>query len=124
VKVKHSVLKPPSVSAVDGAAIASSKLAAYTVARMLRAGDRVLVLGGAGGVGSTLIQLASKAGPSFLAATTTQVELVKSLGAELSIDYRLENWWEKPEFKANRLILSSIAWAVRRVGRRARRAGR
>mmetsp|Transcript_33565 Transcript_33565/g.77474 ORF Transcript_33565/g.77474 Transcript_33565/m.77474 type:complete len:92 (-) Transcript_33565:457-732(-) len=91
---------------------------------MLRAGDRVLVLGGAGGVGSTLIQLASKAGPSFLAATTTQVELVKSLGAELSIDYRLENWWEKPEFKANRLILSSIAWAVRRVGRRARRAGR
>ncbi|KAJ3683397.1 hypothetical protein LUZ60_013624 [Juncus effusus] len=63
-------------------------------------GKSILVLGGAGGVGSLVIQLAKHVfGASRVAATasTTKLELLKSLGADLAIDYTKENFEELSE---------------------------
>ncbi|XP_020593403.1 2-methylene-furan-3-one reductase-like [Phalaenopsis equestris] len=64
------------------------------------AGKSILVLGGAGGVGSLVIQLAKHVyGAARVAATssTGKLELLKSLGADLAIDYTKENFEELPE---------------------------
>nr|XP_016440308.1 PREDICTED: 2-methylene-furan-3-one reductase-like [Nicotiana tabacum] len=53
-------------------------------------GQSVFIVGGAGGVGSLVIQLAKQFyGASFVTATTstTKVEFVKSLGADKVVDY-------------------------------------
>ncbi|KAF3342074.1 2-methylene-furan-3-one reductase-like protein [Carex littledalei] len=63
-------------------------------------GKSILVLGGAGGVGSLVIQLAKHVfGASRVAATSSagKLELLKSLGADLAIDYTKENFEELPE---------------------------
>ncbi|KAL7149105.1 hypothetical protein ABFS83_05G017000 [Erythranthe nasuta] len=62
-------------------------------------GKSILVLGGAGGVGSFVIQLAKHVfGASKVAATssTTKLELLKSLGADLAIDYTKDNFEDLP----------------------------
>ncbi|KAI9390296.1 hypothetical protein POPTR_008G161600v4 [Populus trichocarpa] len=64
------------------------------------AGKSILVLGGAGGVGTQIIQLAKHVfGASTVAATssTSKLELLKSLGADLAIDYTKENFEDLPE---------------------------
>lgn len=65
----------------------------------LKEGETVLILGGAGGVGSLAVQLAKhifKA--SFVAATTSgaKAEFVKGLGADIIIDYQTETLQEHP----------------------------
>ncbi|KAG6495568.1 hypothetical protein ZIOFF_043394 [Zingiber officinale] len=64
------------------------------------AGKSILVLGGAGGVGSLVIQIAKHVfGASRVAATssTRKLELLKSLGVDLPIDYTKENFEDLPE---------------------------
>ncbi|XP_021299034.1 2-methylene-furan-3-one reductase-like [Herrania umbratica] len=64
------------------------------------AGKSILVLGGAGGVGTMIIQLAKQVyGASKVAATssTGKLDLLKSLGADLPIDYTKENYEGLPE---------------------------
>ncbi|KAK6280584.1 hypothetical protein POUND7_020851 [Theobroma cacao] len=64
------------------------------------AGKSILVLGGAGGVGTMIIQLAKQVyGASKVAATssTGKLDLLKSLGADLPIDYTRENYEDLPE---------------------------
>ncbi|KAJ8750305.1 hypothetical protein K2173_014220 [Erythroxylum novogranatense] len=66
----------------------------------LSAGKTVLVLGGAGGVGTLIIQLAKHVfGASKVAATasTGKLELIKSLGADMAIDYTKVNFEDLPE---------------------------
>ncbi|CAL0313174.1 unnamed protein product [Lupinus luteus] len=63
-------------------------------------GKSILVLNGSGGVGSLVIQLAKQVfGASRVAATssTKNLELLKSLGADLAIDYTKENFEDLPE---------------------------
>eukprot|EP00195_Chlamydomonas_chlamydogama_P007431 CAMPEP_0202903868 /NCGR_PEP_ID=MMETSP1392-20130828/26789_1 /ASSEMBLY_ACC=CAM_ASM_000868 /TAXON_ID=225041 /ORGANISM="Chlamydomonas chlamydogama, Strain SAG 11-48b" /LENGTH=347 /DNA_ID=CAMNT_0049591221 /DNA_START=198 /DNA_END=1241 /DNA_ORIENTATION=+ len=93
-------LKPPSVDILVAASCPdSSSTAFHAVARAkVRKGDRVLILGGSGGVGSSLLQLVKHVEPSFLAATSTQAQLLRGLGADRVIDYKSENWWEVEEF--------------------------
>ena len=58
----------------------------------LQAGQRVLVLGGTGGVGHVAIQVA-KARGAFVAATVSSPEkaaIARGLGADATIDYRTE----------------------------------
>jgi NADPH:quinone reductase-like Zn-dependent oxidoreductase len=55
----------------------------------LRPGQKVLIHAGAGGVGSIAIQLAKHLGAVVAAtASATKTDLVKSLGADVVIDYR------------------------------------
>ncbi|KAF7131916.1 hypothetical protein RHSIM_Rhsim09G0002800 [Rhododendron simsii] len=63
-------------------------------------GKSVLVLGGAGGVGSLVIQLAKHVfGASRVAATSSsgKLEFLKSLGVDLAIDYTKESLEDLPE---------------------------
>ncbi|HEU4459068.1 MAG TPA: NADPH:quinone oxidoreductase family protein [Methylibium sp.] len=55
----------------------------------LQAGETVLVLGAAGGVGTAAIQIAKAAGARVIAAASSEAkcELCKTLGADATIDY-------------------------------------
>jgi NADPH:quinone reductase len=60
------------------------------------AGERVLVLPAGGGLGSLLVQLLDDSAATVLAAAggERKLELARSLGADLTIDYRREDWWK------------------------------
>ena len=60
----------------------------------LKEGETVLVHAGAGGVGSAAIQLARAAGARVFstAGGPDKIEICRELGAELTIDYREENF--------------------------------
>ncbi|KAL0814301.1 hypothetical protein Bca101_070744 [Brassica carinata] len=96
VEEKLLALKPKNI---DFAQAAGLPLAIETadeglVRTEFSAGKSILVLNGAGGVGSLAIQLAKHVyGASKVAATasTGKLELVRSLGADLAIDYTKEN---------------------------------
>ncbi|CAB9530034.1 alkenal/one oxidoreductase, chloroplastic [Seminavis robusta] len=89
------VLKPSKVSVQEGAASSSAITARNAVMDNVKEGDRVLILGGSGGVGSAAIQIAkTHAKASFVATTSTQTNLCKTLGADQVVNYREENWWE------------------------------
>ncbi len=59
----------------------------------LKAGETVLVLGAAGGVGTAAIQIAKAAGARVIAAASTddKCELCRSLGADATINYSRGN---------------------------------
>ncbi|MES2941392.1 MAG: NADPH:quinone oxidoreductase family protein [Pseudomonadota bacterium] len=59
----------------------------------LKAGETVLVLGAAGGVGTSAIQIAKAAGARVIAAASTDEKcaLCKSIGADATINYSTEN---------------------------------
>jgi NADPH:quinone reductase-like Zn-dependent oxidoreductase len=58
----------------------------------IQAGQRVLVIGAAGGVGSFAVQLAKAFGAQVTGvASATQLDLVRSIGADAVIDYTRED---------------------------------
>ena len=63
----------------------------------LKAGETVLVLGAAGGVGTAAIQIAKIAGARVIAAASTDEKcaLCKSIGADDTINYTTENLRER-----------------------------
>jgi NADPH2:quinone reductase len=87
---------PPGFSAVDGAAFimtyATSHHALMDRAQ-LQAGETVLVLGAAGGVGTAAIQIAKAAGARVIAAASSddKCALCTRLGADASINYSRQN---------------------------------
>jgi NADPH:quinone reductase-like Zn-dependent oxidoreductase len=82
---------PANLSFVQAAAVPISGLAALQGLRDIgevQAGQRVLVIGAAGGVGSFAVQLAKAFGAQVTGvASTTQAELVRSIGADEVVDY-------------------------------------
>lgn len=96
----EAVILPRGVSKEHGAASSSAITAHNAVMEYVKEGDRVLVLGGSGGVGSAVIQIAKEhAKASFVATTSTQEDMCKELGAHRVIDYRNEDWWTIEEFQ-------------------------
>ncbi len=59
--------------------------------------DVVIVTGAAGGMGALLVQAARAAGATVvgLAGGARKVALVRSLGADIAVDYRQEGWGER-----------------------------
>jgi NADPH2:quinone reductase len=59
----------------------------------LKAGETVLVLGGAGGVGSAAIQIAKAAGARVIGAASTaaKAEFCRTIGADVAIDTSAQN---------------------------------
>jgi len=97
ISVKESLVEVAStnIPLVESSTLTSSALSAMMAAnKYCCEGDRVLVLGGSGGVGCFLIQLLKARGASFIATTSTQRELMLSLGADVVINYQNENWFE------------------------------
>lgn len=89
-------LKPKNISMVAAASIPLVGLTAWQALveiAKLKKGQKVFIQAGSGGVGTFAIQLAKHLG-AFVATTTStaNVELVKSLGADLVIDYKKEDF--------------------------------
>jgi NADPH:quinone reductase-like Zn-dependent oxidoreductase len=88
--------KPASLTLHQAAAVPLVALAAWQILvekAQLKPGQKVLVHAGAGGLGSTVIQLAKHLG-AHVATTTTGAteELVRDLGAEVVIDYTKQDF--------------------------------
>jgi len=64
----------------------------YLRAARLQAGERVLVVGASGGVGTALVQLAKHQGAHVTGvASARNLDLVRSLGADAAVDYARED---------------------------------
>ena len=95
VKTKLSEKCSQSIPANQACTLPASAAAARLLAtKFIKKESRVLILGGSGGLGTFLCQYVKLFGASYLAVTTTQKDLVISLGADRVIDYTTENWWE------------------------------
>ncbi len=87
---------PPGFSFVDAAAfimIYATSHHALVDRAQLKAGETVLVLGAAGGVGTSAIQIAKVLGARVIAAASTDEKcaLCKSIGADETINYTTQN---------------------------------
>ena len=89
-------LKPRNLSMEEAASVPLVALTAWQVLierAELKQGQKVLIHAGSGGVGAFAIQLAKHLGATVATTTsTTNVELVKRLGADVVIDYKKENF--------------------------------
>lgn len=87
---------PEGLASRDAAAlVADGRTAQLALRRVQPApGETALVLAAGGGVGSLLVQLARAAGALVVAAAGEQpkLELARSLGAELAVDYSRPDW--------------------------------
>jgi NADPH:quinone reductase-like Zn-dependent oxidoreductase len=95
-------LKPKNRSFDESAAV---PIAAFTALQALRnhghiqAGQKVLINGAGGGVGTFAVQIAKSFGTEVTAVTNTQnLELVRSLGADHVIDYTKEDFTKNGQY--------------------------
>lgn len=64
----------------------------------LQPGERVLINGAAGSIGTFAIQLAKRAGAEVTAVDSTpKLEHMRAVGADAVIDYTREDLWSRPE---------------------------
>jgi 2-desacetyl-2-hydroxyethyl bacteriochlorophyllide A dehydrogenase len=84
------VLKPANTSLEEAATVPGAALAALQGLRDfgLVAGQKVLIVGASGGVGSFAVQIAKALGAEVTAlCSTKKIDMVRSLGADCVIDY-------------------------------------
>ena len=94
------VLKPPSLSYDEAAALSFGGTTALDFLRRgkLQSGEKVLVNGASGGVGTAAVQLAKHFGANVTGVcSTANMELVRSLGASQVIDYTKEDFTQNRE---------------------------
>ena len=125
VKPNEAALKPRTLDHAQAASVPLAGLTAwqglFTYGR-LQAGQRVLIHGGAGGVGHFAIQFAKAVGAHVITTVSAEdFDFVRSLGADQVIDYRREKFEEKTE-RVN-LVFDLVAgqtqersWSVLRPG--------
>jgi NADPH:quinone reductase-like Zn-dependent oxidoreductase len=90
-KQNRLAAKPPTLSFEQAAAVPISGVTALQCVRdgaRVQAGQKVMVIGAAGGIGSFAVQIATAFGATVTGVCSTgKVELVRSLGAAKVIDY-------------------------------------
>ena len=89
---------PPGIDLVDAAALPETTCTVYNnlvQVGELRAGETLLVHGGASGIGTTAIQLGHALGARVICtASTAKLERCRELGADVAISYRDEDFVE------------------------------
>jgi NADPH:quinone reductase-like Zn-dependent oxidoreductase len=88
--------KPASLTLLEAAAVPLVALAAWQILvdrAHVKPGQKVLVHAGAGGLGSTVVQLAKHLGAIVAATTgTATADLVSNLGADVVVDYAQQDF--------------------------------
>jgi NADPH2:quinone reductase len=108
---------PDSVSFEDGAASALVAVTAHLGlfrAVDLQSGETVLVIGGSGGVGSMVVQMARASGATVIATagSAQKCERVLSMGADVAINYNEQSIAEVVRKEAPRGV--NVLWETRR----------
>ncbi|MGW6755862.1 NADP-dependent oxidoreductase [Streptomyces sp. NPDC055006] len=89
-------LKSATLTMVEAASLPLVALTAWQALverAQVRPGQKVLILAGAGGLGSVAVQLAKALGAHVAAtASTAKVDLVKGLGADVVVDYKTQDF--------------------------------
>jgi len=95
------VTKPPQLSFAQAACFGVAAVTALQGLRdkgQLKAGQRVLIYGAGGGVGTFAVQIAKALGARVTAVTSTKnLEVVRSMNPDLVIDYSTEDFTRRPE---------------------------
>ena len=96
---KDLAIKPNALTMEEAASIPLVALTAWQALvekANLKKGQKVFIQAGSGGVGTFAIQLAKHLGATVATtASTANIELVKSLGADIVIDYKKEDFETK-----------------------------
>ena len=95
---KNTAIKPRSIDFVQAGVlplVGSSAIQALEDHIKLQSGQRILIHGGAGGIGHVAIQLARSIG-AYVATTVSSKDLdfVKQIGADEVINYEEQSFWE------------------------------
>ncbi len=90
---------PKGVSIVDAAGLPETFFTVWSnvfIGAQLKAGETFLVHGGAGGIGTTCIQLGKAFGAKVIATDSPEarVQICRDLGADRAIDYKQEDFVE------------------------------
>jgi NADPH:quinone reductase-like Zn-dependent oxidoreductase len=96
IKEDDVAIKPKALTMEEAASIPLVGLTAWQALierARLQPGQKVLIHAGSGGVGTFAIQLAKHVGATVATTTSTaNVDLVRSLGADIVIDYKKEDF--------------------------------
>lgn len=98
VSASSIALKPTALDFTEAAAVPLAGVSAYQALvdhANLKKGQKILIHGGAGGIGSFAIQLAKHLG-AYIATTAAKsdFEFVRHLGADQTIDYKSQDFTE------------------------------
>jgi NADPH:quinone reductase-like Zn-dependent oxidoreductase len=101
VKEDLFVHKPAGMSFEEAAAIPTAAIPTLLAIRdkgQVQPGDKVLVNGASGGVGTYAVQIAKSFGAEVTGVcSTSKMEMVRSIGADSVIDYTQEDFTQKEE---------------------------
>lgn len=94
--VKRLALKPARLTFAEAGAVPIAGTTALQAVRdvaKVKAGDRVLITGASGGVGSFAVQIAKAFGAEVTGVcSTASIDFVRSLGADHVIDYTVDDF--------------------------------
>ncbi len=101
VNYNHCIALPPNLSLNEAACIPETAFTVFfnlfTIGG-LKKGDKVLIHGGSGGIGSTAIQMARLAGADVVITTAgsdEKCEYCRNNGADYAFNYRTESFFDK-----------------------------
>jgi NADPH:quinone reductase-like Zn-dependent oxidoreductase len=104
-------LKPANLSFAEAAAVPQAAAVALQGLRMggIQEGQKVLICGASGGIGTFAVQIAKAFGAHVTAVCSTRnVDLVRSIGADQIIDYKREDFSRRAE--RYDLILATVGY--------------